>query len=203
MAQSDSYRSRYEQWVRVYATELYRYAYRLTSRRQVAEDLLQETFTEAWKSVAKHPDIQHERAWLFQILRHRFSHFVRDGRCEIETKSLEENSATRPRDLMPSPLERISQRDELQTALQTLSPTIRETFLMVFMEGQTCRETAETLHIPLGTVLSRLDQARRSLRAVLETPTRARESPGMPIDRAEANYPRPTSLAPGNGGEVK
>jgi DNA-directed RNA polymerase specialized sigma24 family protein len=61
----------------------------------------------------------------------------------------------------------MAEKDALQTALQTLSPAIRETFLTVFMEGRTCRETAEVMQIPLGTVLSRLDQARRTLRIAL------------------------------------
>jgi RNA polymerase sigma-70 factor (ECF subfamily) len=64
-------------------------------------------------------------------------------------------------------LERLADQDALQAALGVLNPLIRQTFLMVFVEGLTCRETAESLQIPIGTVLSRLDSARRSLRREL------------------------------------
>jgi RNA polymerase sigma-70 factor, ECF subfamily len=168
MAQNDPNRQRYEMWVRSYASELYRYAYRLSGRRQVAEDLLQETFTEAWRSVSKQTEVEKARGWLFQILRYRYAHFVRDGRSEARTKSLPENANEHPPDSRGSPLEGLAEKDAMQAALQALSTQIRQTFLMVYMEGQTCREVAEALQIPLGTVLSRLDQARRSLRIVLD-----------------------------------
>jgi RNA polymerase sigma-70 factor (ECF subfamily) len=168
MAQADSNRRRYEQWVRDYASELYRFAFRLSGQRQVAEDLLQETFTEAWRSLAKQHGSDRARAWLFQILRHRFAHFLRANRAISGLLvPLPENSDDQPADRRIGPLEKMAEKDALQTALQTLSPAIRETFLTVFMEGRTCRETAEVMQIPLGTVLSRLDQARRTLRIAL------------------------------------
>ena len=55
----------------------------------------------------------------------------------------------------------------MQKALNGLSPTIRETFLMVFQEGRTCREVADLLQVPIGTVLSRTDSGRKALRAAL------------------------------------
>jgi RNA polymerase sigma-70 factor (ECF subfamily) len=81
--------------------------------------------------------------------------------------ALPENAGELFRGLAPQPLEALADRDALQTALQSLSPVIRETFLMVFMQGETCREAAQALKVPLGTVLSRLDQARRALRVKL------------------------------------
>ena len=165
MVQSEAHRREYEQWVREYASELYSYAYRLTSRRQVAEDLLQETFMEAWRSVAKRREGSPARAWLFQILRYRFAHWLRDTRHQRAMVGLLENEEDQTADPLRSPLEKMAAQDQIQVGLQALSPMIRQTFLMVYVEKLTCRETAEALGIPLGTVLSRLDAARRTLRA--------------------------------------
>jgi RNA polymerase sigma-70 factor (ECF subfamily) len=167
MAQSDPNRAKYEHWVRGYAPALYRYAYRLVGKRHLAEDLLQETFVEAWRSIDKQTHVQGARGWLFQILRHRYSHYLRYTRSHRETRSLGPNHDEQPPDSLPLPLERLADQDALQAALGVLNPSIRQTLLMVFVEGLTCRETAESLRIPIGTVLSRLDSARRSLRREL------------------------------------
>lgn len=163
---SQDHRLQYEQWVRLYAPELYRFAYRLSGRRHIAEDLLQETFVEAWRSISKQNRAGKARAWLFQILRFRYAHFLRDTRHHRETKSLPDQFK-HPSDVLQHPLDQLAEQDVVQAALDVLSPAQRETFLLVFSQGLTCRETADELGIPLGTVLSRLDSARRSLRAAL------------------------------------
>lgn len=167
MAESDPNRAKYEQWVRAYAPALYRYAYRLAGRRDIAEDLLQETFVEAWRSIQRQTHAQGAQGWLFQILRRRFSHFLRDTRAQRQTRSLAQMQDDQPPDALPLPLKRLADQDAMQAALSLLNPAIRQTLLMVFVEGLTCRETAATLKIPIGTVLSRLDSARRSLRQTL------------------------------------
>lgn len=167
LAQADPHRAKYEQWVRAYAPALYRYAYRLAGNRHVAEDLLQETFVEAWRSIEKQTKAEGARGWLFQILRHRYSHYLRDTRSHRQTRSLGQSQDEHPPDSFPLPLEKLADQDALQMAMAALNPSIRQTLLMVFVEGLTCRETAASLQIPIGTVLSRLDSARRSLRQAL------------------------------------
>jgi RNA polymerase sigma-70 factor (ECF subfamily) len=151
----------------LYAPALFRYAYRLGGTRALAEDLVQETFLEAWKSMARQSDERGARGWLFQILRRRFGHYLRDSRRYRKHGSLAEDSEGNPAGRAQLPLDVLAEQDAMQTALKGISPIIRETFLMVFAEGKTCRETAQTLGIPLGTVLSRLDSGRRALRMAL------------------------------------
>jgi RNA polymerase sigma-70 factor (ECF subfamily) len=172
--QNQEQRLQYEQWVRLYAPELYRFAYRLCGQRHVAEDLLQETFVEAWRSITKQKYAEKARAWLYQILRYRYTHFLRDTRHHRRTASLPQ-TFEHMSDLAQHPLDKMAEQDALQAALNTISPAVRETFLMVFAEGLTCREAAEELHIPLGTVLSRLDSARRALRTRLGQPAEETE----------------------------
>lgn len=167
----------YEQWVSLYARELFRFAFRLTGKRHVAEDLLQETFTEAWRSIDKQKYAEKARGWLYQILRYRYSHFLRDNRHHRATGQLPEQFQITS-DITAHPLERMAEQDALHAALSTLSANARETFLMVFSQGLSCREAAEELNIPLGTVLSRLDSARKALRMRLSPPLSNQEGGG-------------------------
>jgi RNA polymerase sigma-70 factor, ECF subfamily len=171
MDQTDTNRERYEQWVRSYAPQLYRYAFRLTGSSQVAEDLVQETFMEAWRFIFRQKDDRQSRAWLFQILRHRHAHYLRDTRRHRQSMRLADDSDAHSAYAAEPLLNRLAEQDALQAALNSLSPMIRQTFLMVFVEGCTCRETAAALRIPIGTVLSRLDSARRVLRTALADPS--------------------------------
>jgi DNA-directed RNA polymerase specialized sigma24 family protein len=88
----------------------------------------------------------------------------------MQTQSLADHSDQYPAEGARPTLHTLADQDWIQSGLAVLSPNIRQTFLMVFLEGRTCRETAETLHIPIGTVLSRLDSARHSLRTAMGNP---------------------------------
>ncbi|HEY4329603.1 MAG TPA: RNA polymerase sigma factor [Phycisphaerae bacterium] len=182
MARTDP-REQYEQWVSSYAPQLYRFAYRLLGNHQVAEDLVQETFVEAWRSMANQREPGKARAWLFQILRFRYAHHVRDSKARIQASPLDEAAAAAER-ARPA-LEALAERERLQDALDLLSPEVRETFLMVFMQGFKCREAAEDLHVPLGTVLSRLSRARSSLRKTLD------EGQGMNLENRHGREKAP------------
>ena len=162
MAKPEPRRTQYEQWVRAFAPELYRFAYRLSGNHQIAEDLVQETFVEAWRSLAKQRQPDKARAWFFQILRYRYAHFIRDRRHDLQAAPLMETHD--PPQPGPALIGSAGPAGEpCSQALDVLTPEIRETFLLVFMEGFKCREVAQELHLPLGTVLSRLSRARAVL----------------------------------------
>lgn len=165
--QPDNDRQIYEGWVHAHAAELFRFAYRLTSSRDTAEELVQDTFLEAWRGRTALRDQSAARAWLFSILRHRFSRYLRSrppaAHLDISSPTLPEV----PSEQRSHP-DRISDADALQTGLDSLDESVRLPFVMVFIEGRSCRETSEALGIPFGTVLSRLSRARASIRAKLK-----------------------------------
>lgn len=186
MADDDEVRQRYQRWVGDWSSELYGLAYRLCGQAEVAEDLLQETFYHAWRSMhtLKQPD--RARAWLFQILRYRWSHYVRsEARRPNGGPALD--AVSEPVDPEPSaPLEKMARQESMQLALNELEERYRLPLLMVFVEGLTCREAAAELDIPLGTVLSRIHRARKYLRGRLgDPPTRGAD------DEANAQSPLP------------
>ena len=159
-------RALFQQLVRDQAGELYRFAFLQTGQEEPAEDLVQEAYYEAWRSIASLREPGKARSWLFQILRHRYAHWVRDkSRRPKATVDVTEQEIVCI-DAVDA-LESLERRDAIRRALQSLDERYRETFLLVFLEGFSCRDTAAILEIPLGTVLSRIHRARRDLRASL------------------------------------
>ena len=159
-------RDRYERWVREHSEDLYRFAFRLCGEADTADDLVQETFYHAWKDMGKLRHKEKAKAWLFQILRYRYAHWVRErSRRPViagSAEPLEDHAQT-----AATPFEVLANRESVQMALDTLEDRFKLPLLMVFMEGLTCQETADYLDIPLGTVLSRIHRARRRLRRSL------------------------------------
>jgi len=147
----------YETWVRDHAADLYRMAYRLCGEAETAEDLVQEMFYHAWKDMARLRETAKARAWLYQILRHRYAHWVRSRTRRLPTASSDQGAER----IDPNP----------QRVLDELDDTLKAPLLMVFLEGMTCQEAAEVLDIPLGTVLSRIHRARQRLRPYFESPS--------------------------------
>jgi RNA polymerase sigma-70 factor (ECF subfamily) len=69
MPEDQPHRTRYERAVKQHAGELFNYALRICGRADGAEDLVQETFLSAWRSIHTLRDENRLRAWLFAILR--------------------------------------------------------------------------------------------------------------------------------------
>ncbi len=143
-----------------HARSLLRVARRLTSESARAEDLVQETMLLAWRGFHQFRAGTNARAWLFRIM---FNAHYAQGRKNrggalvlAEMRDIAENPAAQ-------------ERAEMAEALDSLAEEHRSVLLLGAVEGFTCREMAEILNIPLGTVMSRLSRAREALRARLET----------------------------------
>jgi RNA polymerase sigma-70 factor (ECF subfamily) len=157
-------RRQYEGWVREYAAGLHAFAYRLCGDAVLAEDLVQETFYHTWRSMDAIRDPGRGRAWLYQTLRYRYAHWRRDSGRRVQAKISVDEMRDAPTLQGEGILATLSGQEALQKALDLLDDRYKEPFLMVFLEGKTCRETAEELEVPLGTVLSRIHRARIALR---------------------------------------
>jgi RNA polymerase sigma-70 factor (ECF subfamily) len=166
MTASDPSRLHYERLVHAHAAELYRFAYRLSGRTERAQDLVQETFLEAWRSISQQKNPETARAWLFSILRHRWAHLCRDAARRIQALPSSDTFADHPA-ADAGVADALAEEEALRNALDTLDPRFKEALLMVFMQGLSCKQAASTLGVPLGTVLSRISRAREALRAAL------------------------------------
>ncbi len=149
---------------------LYTAAHRLTGNEHDAQDLVQDTYTEAFRHADQLRDLSHCRAWLFRILRNRFLSLGRQrrGRPELAVVEggLETAEEAAAADSLPQ-LERAMigrlARPAILQALSKLPEEMRTTLLLCDLDGFTYEEIAEILQCPLGTVRSRIARARGQL----------------------------------------
>ena len=145
-----------------HSRSLLRVASRLAGNVSAAEDLVQETLLRAWRHFSQFQKGTNVRAWLFRIL---FNAFYEQGRKLRSGPVLvplpEPDSRAEPsRNAKFSALDAA----EVGQAFGELSTEHRTVLLLAIVEGFTCREMAEILSVPIGTVMSRLSRARRELR---------------------------------------
>ena len=143
--------------------DLYRSASLLVQHSSEAEDLVQEVYLEAWKSFHRFEPGTNCRAWLFKILFHRLHHLRRRliKASKLESPADEENLMAEP------PIPQEIRDDDVLRALGNVPLEFREVVLMADVDEFSYREIAETLKIPLGTVMSRLSRGRKLLRREL------------------------------------
>ncbi len=124
----------------------------------LAQDMVQETFFKALRSADRFQTGTNLRAWLMRILYNNVMTVYRRRRIAREAPYPE---GFDPVSEFPAPAE-VS--DEVNQALNELPEDYRLVFLMSAVDESPHREIAETLGIPVGTVMSRLWRARRELR---------------------------------------
>jgi RNA polymerase sigma-70 factor (ECF subfamily) len=149
--------------------QLYNFAHWLAQDRAEAEDLVQETYVKGLKGFASFQPGTNFRAWMYRILRNTFL-TSRTGLKATATVPLDaEDSPELPAatDTPETILIEQSQHQLLQEAMETLPLHFREILLLCEVEEMSYQEIAETLSVPIGTVMSRLSRARKALREIL------------------------------------
>jgi RNA polymerase sigma-70 factor (ECF subfamily) len=162
-----AYRRRFEELTLPHAEAVYRMAYYLVGSQE-AEDLTQETYLKAYQAFDQFRG-PNAKPWLCAILRHAFLDRCRRQRHELKLVELEFGapSGDRMEPCAPSAEEQVldGQLDgDVQSALRALPDEWRLALLLAEVEDLTYREIAEVMHVPIGTVMSRLCRARRRLR---------------------------------------
>ncbi len=144
--------------------DIFRTAVRLTSNRTEAEDLVQEVYLQAWKSFHCFEPGTNCRAWLFKILSHKVKHYYR---TKLKFKFVDDGEKLL--DVMaytPPVPEHLSDEDVL-ASLEKIPPCYREVILLADVEEFSYKEMADTLSVPVGTIMSRLSRGRKLLRSGL------------------------------------
>jgi RNA polymerase sigma-70 factor (ECF subfamily) len=147
--------------------QLYNFAHWMTRNRDEAEDLVQETYAKALKGFASFRLGSNFRAWMYRILRNAFL-TSRTGLKVTMTVPLEAEE-DRPElavehDTPETLLFERMNHDVLQSAIDDLPDYFREILLLCEVEEMSYQEISQTLSVPIGTVMSRLSRARRTLR---------------------------------------
>ena len=158
-----------------HSPKLFRVALSLSASRSDAEDICQETFVAAFKSLKSFGGRASVKTWLTRILMHRAAKIWNKQRKDRKTMSLHReissgkgsepsNGSWANQLSVPSTASAVDQEMDLLDAIRTLAPEFRETVILREVDGMSYQEIADTLEIPRGTVESRLFRARAELR---------------------------------------
>jgi RNA polymerase sigma-70 factor (ECF subfamily) len=164
----------FEALVEKYRQRVWRLAFNVLRDREEAWDVAQEAFVRAWQALKNFRGQSAFYTWLFRITMNVASDRLRQrgarGRAfGTERIGEEEMERTMP-DTELTPDERavrVEQRARIDKALATLPEHHRTIIMLSDLEGLSYREIADVLEIPMGTVMSRLHNARKKLRDVL------------------------------------
>jgi RNA polymerase sigma-70 factor (ECF subfamily) len=147
----------------------YNFARWLVRNDHDAEDLVQETYLKAFCNFSSFQSGTNFRAWIFRILRNTSlnSRSKLDRRMTVELNCDEPSHVTTDPEDPESLLIEKSTAAAIWDAIERLPRSGREVILLSDVEDFAYREIAEILGVPIGTVMSRLARARRSVRRAL------------------------------------
>lgn len=151
---------------RSHGSRLYAYALRISGNPAAAEDILQDSLLAVWKNAGRYRGEGRVIAWLFGIVHHKALN-ARHGRrmIALDQKAGEIASAVPPPD---ETVIRNERNGLIRAGLDRLSEKHRLVLDLVFFQGLSLAETAAVCDCPVGTIKSRLNQAKSDLRAILK-----------------------------------
>lgn len=161
-------KAEFEQVVRAYANDLFRYLYWLCRDRAQAEDLVQETFARAWAGWEAQRDEKAVKAWLYTIARNEHARLFEKKRPEVDPEAELDALVAAPRDPGLSL--------DLRRAFGLLPEAFRDSLLMQVLGGLSSAEIAAAAGATEEAVNMRLSRARRALREILDPPATASRS---------------------------
>jgi RNA polymerase sigma-70 factor (ECF subfamily) len=159
----------WEELVRAHTRLVYGACYRFTGRAEEAHDLTQEVFLRVFRSLHTfNPETGAFRTWLVRLTRNLLIDHYRKNKKHQAVDPLEEQMyALEETSGLGAQADRLLRRREAQEALQSalnqLSPELREAVILRDFQEMEYREIGESLDIPEGTVKSRINRGRREL----------------------------------------
>jgi RNA polymerase sigma-70 factor, ECF subfamily len=173
----------WEQIVRQHWRKVFNLAYKFVGRHDEAEDLTQDIFLKIFKALHTFDRRANFQTWLISISRNLCIDHYRSVRKERETMARDVDAS----ELMPvsrergpySQLEQSDLKNLIRHALAELPPTLRQAVVLRDLQEFSYQEIADQLHLPEGTVKSRINRGRLELARQL----RRLQSSHTPIDR--------------------
>jgi RNA polymerase sigma-70 factor, ECF subfamily len=163
-----------DELIELYQHRLLRYLLFLTGKREVAEDLFQETWMRVLLRGAQYNGKARFDTWLFTIARNLVIDLSRKRTMSSLDEMSEAGEDDRPFEIAmsgPSPLDQFQSREnsaEVSEVLLKLDPTYREVLVLRFYEELSLDEIANMTQAPLSTVKSRLYRGLAALRPQME-----------------------------------
>tara|TARA_B100002019_G_C21043268_1_gene485501 strand:- start:62 stop:568 length:507 start_codon:yes stop_codon:yes gene_type:complete len=144
--------------------QLRRYSYGLTGSIDKGDELLQDSIV---KILSMNKDINHIdnlNAYFYKIISNDWKDKIK--KRKIETYDIEDFSNTlSANDLdLNEKIDSKRKNKKIHESINELSENLKSTFLLAAIEEKSYKEISEILDIPLGTVMSRLNEARKKLK---------------------------------------
>ncbi len=160
----------YGRLVTKHQKRLFRFAYMMLSRRDAAEDIVQEAFVKGYMALSAFEPDRPFYPWIATIARNLTLNYIKKTEREKPETEIDHDFNTIPANI-DSPHDRLITKEndrKLAAAVKSLPPPYRVVFVMRMMEKLSYEEIATKLSISIGTVNSRLFRAREKLLEMLK-----------------------------------
>ncbi len=167
---SKSYNKAFEERVMEIMAALYRTAVNLTRNSHDAEDLLQDAVFRAYRSFSNEGEIKNFKAWMMTILRNTYINRYRKKKKEPVEVEFTEGQTENFTNLDLSDMDEVKEEEFseiVKNAIDNLPEKLRTTVILFYVDSFGYREIAEITGVPVGTVMSRLYNARQILKKKL------------------------------------
>jgi RNA polymerase sigma-70 factor (ECF subfamily) len=161
MKLSDKRQVRFERLVKTWTKDVFRYAFWLCGDQDIAEELVQETFTRVWKYFDQLSDDNAAKSWLFTIVKRENARRYERYCPEIETLDHDQIAANGDYDTS-------TEAFVLRQALAKLPDEYREPLILQVIAGYSIKEIALQMDLSTGAVMTRVHRARQKLRNTLQ-----------------------------------
>ena len=136
------------------------------------EDLEQEVYIKTYKNMDKYKETGNFKGWINTITANLCRDYLKSSYFR-HTQDLSDNEQVfeNVKDKHPDPLDEFSQKlrqKKIINAIEALKPKLREVIVLYEIKGYSCEEISKKLNCPLGTVKSRLFNARKELAEMLK-----------------------------------
>ncbi|TSA45004.1 RNA polymerase sigma factor [bacterium] len=163
----------FEQILFHYEKVIFNYVYRLTSHRQEAEDLTQETFLKLYKNLSRIDPQKNLKSWIYRIATNTVYDWFRKKKNHQELFLIDdpENPFEIADDHDASQnMEKIENAEVVAKALEKVKPIYKTVLLLFYYQDFSYDEIADILSLPLNTVKTYLHRGRASLAEILKNP---------------------------------
>jgi RNA polymerase sigma-70 factor, ECF subfamily len=150
--------------VRRYERPILNLIVRIVRDRGLAEDLAQDSFLKAFRSLGEFDVSRKFSSWVFRIAHNTALDALR--RRDVAARAIaaiDDPSLVTP----PDPLEQAALGRALDAAMGRLRPEVRTALVLRYQEGQSYEDIAEVLNIPVGTAKTFVHRARKQLAETL------------------------------------
>lgn len=151
-----------------YKNRVFGFLLKMTGERDVAEDLLQETFLAAYRNVSQFDRSRSFLSWLFGIAHKRTIDYFRHAKVETDHQQDAMGSIGSKIDAPDVKMSNDDLREVINDAVQQLEPLQREVFMLRELGGVPFKEIAEIMNCPINTALGRMRLALKNIRRDLQ-----------------------------------